>query len=58
MAAWEAFRLTTVRHDLRELSRQAARLLVRRIDGEADPADERLVQPTQFVPRATHAPAD
>ncbi|MFI8907205.1 LacI family DNA-binding transcriptional regulator [Streptomyces albidoflavus] len=56
MAAWEAFRLTTVRHDLDELSRQAARLLVRRITGEADPAGERLVLPTELVPRATHAP--
>lgn len=55
MAAWEVFRLTTVRHDLRELSRQAARLLVRRIDGDADPKGERLVLPTEFVPRATHA---
>ncbi|MGI5467013.1 LacI family DNA-binding transcriptional regulator [Streptomyces sp. CA-132043] len=55
MADWEVFRLTTVRHDLRELARQAARLLVRRITGEADPAGERLVLPTEFVPRATHA---
>ncbi|MFF3831880.1 LacI family DNA-binding transcriptional regulator [Streptomyces sp. NPDC002458] len=57
MAAWEVFRLTTVRHDLRELSRQAARLLVRRIAKEVDPAGERLVLPTEFVPRATHARA-
>lgn len=56
MADWEVFRLTTVRHDLRELSCQAARLLVRRITGEADPAGERLVLPTEFVPRNTHAP--
>ncbi|MGW2339558.1 LacI family DNA-binding transcriptional regulator [Streptomyces sp. NPDC001661] len=55
MASWETFRLSTVRHDLRELSRQAARLLVRRISGEADPLGERLVQPTEFVPRSTHA---
>lgn len=55
MAAWEVFRLTTVRHDLGELSRQAARLLVRRIGGQADPSGERLVLPTEFVPRATHA---
>ncbi|MEW2108599.1 LacI family DNA-binding transcriptional regulator [Streptomyces albidoflavus] len=57
MAAWEAFRLTTARHGLGELARQAARLLVRRIGGEVDPAGERLVRPTEFVPRATHAPA-
>ncbi|MEV8565170.1 LacI family DNA-binding transcriptional regulator [Streptomyces sp. NPDC051322] len=55
MADWEVFRLTTVRHDLCELSYQAARLLVRRINGEADPAGERLILPTEFVPRATHA---
>ncbi|MFD4754331.1 LacI family DNA-binding transcriptional regulator [Streptomyces sp. NPDC058426] len=56
MAAWEAFRLSTVRHDLGELSRRAVRLLIRRISGEADPAGERLVLPAEFVPRATHAP--
>ncbi|MER5946923.1 LacI family DNA-binding transcriptional regulator [Streptomyces sp. NPDC001904] len=57
MAAWEVFRLTTVRHDLSELACQAARLLVRRIGGDVDPAGERLVLPTEFVPRATHAEA-
>ncbi|MHB9757090.1 LacI family DNA-binding transcriptional regulator [Streptomyces sp. BYX5S] len=57
MAAWEVFRLTTVRHDLGELACQAARLLVRRIGGDVDPAGERLVLPTEFVPRATHAKA-
>ncbi|MFD8123690.1 substrate-binding domain-containing protein, partial [Streptomyces albidoflavus] len=57
MAAWEVFRLTTVRHGLGGLARQAARLLVRRIGGEVDRAGERLVLPTEFVPRATHAPA-
>ncbi|MEU9593745.1 LacI family DNA-binding transcriptional regulator [Streptomyces sp. NPDC048219] len=56
MASWEVLRLTTVRHDLPELARQAARLLVRRITGRADPAGERLVLPTEFVPRGTHAP--
>ncbi|WP_306316778.1 MULTISPECIES: LacI family DNA-binding transcriptional regulator [unclassified Streptomyces] len=55
MADWEVFRLTTVRHDLGELACQAARLLARRISGEVDPAGERLVLPTEFVPRATHA---
>ncbi|MFJ8825192.1 LacI family DNA-binding transcriptional regulator [Streptomyces sp. NPDC102467] len=55
MASWEVFRLTTVGHDLGELSRQAARLLVRRISGDVDPGGERLVLPTEFVPRATHA---
>lgn len=57
MAAWEVFRLTTVRHDLRELACQAARLLARRIAGEVDAEGERLVLPTEFVPRATHAKA-
>ncbi|MGW2345750.1 LacI family DNA-binding transcriptional regulator [Streptomyces sp. NPDC001661] len=57
MAAWEVFRLTTVRHDLGELAFQAARLLARRIAGEVDADGERLVLPTQFVPRATHARA-
>ncbi|MET8468543.1 LacI family DNA-binding transcriptional regulator [Streptomyces sp. NPDC006422] len=57
MAAWEVFRLTTVRHDLGELACQAARLLVRRIGGEVPADGERLVLPTEFVPRATHAEA-
>ncbi|MFF3490415.1 LacI family DNA-binding transcriptional regulator [Streptomyces sp. NPDC002795] len=57
MAAWEVFRLTTVRHDLGELACQAARLLARRITGEVDADGERLVLPTEFVPRATHAKA-
>lgn len=57
MAAWEVFRLTTVRHDLGELACQAARLLARRIAGEVDANGERLVLPTEFVPRATHAKA-
>lgn len=55
MADWEVFRLSTVRHDLRELSRQAARLLARRISGEAAAGGERVVLPTEFVPRSTHA---
>ncbi|MFI5658555.1 LacI family DNA-binding transcriptional regulator [Streptomyces sp. NPDC051684] len=57
MAAWEVFRLTTVRHDLAELAYQAARLLARRIAGEVDADGERLVLPTEFVERATHAKA-
>jgi LacI family transcriptional regulator len=57
MASWEVFRLTTVRHDLGELACQAARLLARRIAGEVDDQGERLVLPTEFVPRATHAKA-
>ncbi|MFL9652116.1 LacI family DNA-binding transcriptional regulator [Streptomyces sp. PB17] len=57
MASWEVFRLTTVRHDLGELACQAARLLARRIAGEVDAEGERLVLPTEFVPRATHAKA-
>ncbi|MBQ0885650.1 LacI family DNA-binding transcriptional regulator [Streptomyces sp. RM72] len=57
MASWEVFRLTTVRHDLGELACQAARLLARRIAGEVDAQGERLVLPTEFVSRATHAKA-
>ncbi|MFJ3086801.1 LacI family DNA-binding transcriptional regulator [Streptomyces sp. NPDC086838] len=56
MAGWEVFRLTTVRHDLRELSCQAAQLLVRRIRKEAAATGERLVMPTELVLRETHAP--
>ncbi|WP_369199410.1 LacI family DNA-binding transcriptional regulator [Streptomyces sp. PU-14G] len=57
MAAWEAFRLTTVRHDLGALAIQAARLLARRIAEEAGPEGERHALPIEFVPRATHAKA-
>ncbi|MGH3381171.1 MAG: LacI family DNA-binding transcriptional regulator [Actinoallomurus sp.] len=57
MAAWAAFDLTTVRHDLREMARTAARVLVGRITGSTAPSPERVVFPAAMVPRGTHAPA-
>ncbi|GAA3967544.1 LacI family DNA-binding transcriptional regulator [Actinomadura viridis] len=55
MSAWESFRLTTVRHDLNEMAATAARLLVRRITGEAAGDPERVVFAPTFVARRTHA---
>jgi LacI family transcriptional regulator len=58
MAAWEVFQLTTVRQPLAEMAREAARLLVERIeyDGEIGGGRERLFA-TNLVSRSTtHAP--
>jgi LacI family transcriptional regulator len=52
---WALIRLSTVAYDLDAMSREAVRLLVRRVD---DPGAEpvRAVYPTRYVPRATVAP--
>ena len=55
MAAWEVFRLTTVRQDLRRMSRIATGLLLARI-AEPDRPAERVVLPAELVVRATHGP--
>jgi LacI family transcriptional regulator len=54
MAAWEAFRLTTVGHDLRGMAASAARLLVDRITGGGEP--RRVVLRPRLVERATLTP--
>jgi LacI family transcriptional regulator len=55
MAAWEVFRLTTVRQDLRRMAETAADLVLGLVD---DPRGEpqRIVLPADLVPRATLAP--
>lgn len=54
MAAWEVFQLTTVRQPLSEMAREAARLLVERIEHDSDigPGRERLFA-TSLVRRST-----
>ncbi len=54
MASWEAFRLTTVGHDLRGMAASAARLLVDRIAGGGPPS--RVVLRPRLVERATLTP--
>lgn len=55
MAAWEVFRLTTVRQDLRRMAETAADLVLGLVD---DPHGEpqRIVLPADLIPRATLAP--
>lgn len=54
MAGWEAFSLTTVRQPLAQMAKEAARILIDRIEGGADtPAVGRRVFPTHLVQRAT-----
>ncbi|MPY98015.1 MAG: LacI family DNA-binding transcriptional regulator [Actinophytocola sp.] len=56
MASWAAFELTTVHHDMHEMARAAARLLVDRISGSADSAEpRRVVLEPELVRRGTHA---
>ena len=55
MAAWEVFRLTTVRQDLRRMAETAVDLVLGLVDDpHAEP--ERIVLPADLVPRATLAP--
>lgn len=52
MAAWEAFDLTTVRQDTRELATAAVRLLLQRID-ERERPPERIILPPALVARGS-----
>ena len=55
MAAWEVFRLTTVRQDLRRMAETAVDLVLGLVEApQAEP--ERIVLPADLVPRATLAP--
>jgi LacI family transcriptional regulator, galactose operon repressor len=56
MASWEAFSLTTVRQPLTEMARDAARLLIARIEGRDESEPSRIIFPTHLVQRATAAP--
>ncbi|GAB3715108.1 LacI family DNA-binding transcriptional regulator [Nocardiopsis nanhaiensis] len=56
MASWEAFRLTTIGHNVAEMAATAARLVIERIEASPKPlAPRRLVVPTRVVNRDTHA---
>lgn len=57
MAAWAAFELTTIRHDLHEMARTAARLLVERLSGAVASEQRRVVFTPEFVARGTHGQA-
>ncbi len=55
-SAWALVQLSTVAYDLDEMSREAARLIVARVEGrQADP--QHTAFPTRYVPRATLGPA-
>jgi LacI family transcriptional regulator, galactose operon repressor len=55
MAAWEVFRLTTVRQDLRRMAETAVDLVLGLVaDPRAEP--QRIVLPADLVPRATLGP--
>ncbi|MGV9924575.1 LacI family DNA-binding transcriptional regulator [Nocardia rhamnosiphila] len=54
MAEWEAFRLTTVGHDLDAMAAAAARLLVERLEKKnSDDGPRRIVMTPQLIERAT-----
>ena len=53
MAGWEAFALTTVRQQLTEMARDAARLLIARIEDRDAGDPRRIVFPTHLVQRST-----
>lgn len=56
MAEWEAFSLTTIRYDLPEMARTAARLLVEHFSGEATDSARQVAFVPELVRRGTHAP--
>jgi LacI family transcriptional regulator len=57
MAGWEAFSLTTVRQPLTDMARDAARLLIGRIEeSSSGPEPARIVFPTHLIQRATTGP--
>jgi LacI family transcriptional regulator len=56
MASWDAFGLTTVRQPLVEMARDAAALLVRRIEASDHSDPRRIVFPTHLVMRSTTGP--
>lgn len=53
MASWDAFSLTTVRQPLVDMARDAAQLLVRRIEEDDHSEPRRIVFPTHLVVRST-----
>jgi LacI family transcriptional regulator len=57
MAGWDAFSLTTVRQPLLEMARDAARLLIGRIEGDHTGEPAHLVFPTHLIRRSTTSAA-
>lgn len=55
VARWAFVQLSTIAYDLDEMSREAARLVVSRVEGGSDDASHQIVYPTHFVHRATLA---
>ena len=55
MASWEAFNLTTVRHDLDGMATAAAELLVSRLKDGAERAPRRVTFAPKMILRGTHA---
>jgi LacI family transcriptional regulator len=53
MASWESFSLTTVRQPLTDMARDAARLLIARVERTTESRPSRIVFPTHLVQRAT-----
>ena len=53
MASWGAFSLTTVRQPLTDMARDAARILIDRVEGREEREPQRLVFPTHLVQRST-----
>ncbi len=52
-SGWALVRLSTVAYDLDAMSREAARLIVRRVEGGPDEPLRKVVFDTRWVPRAT-----
>jgi LacI family transcriptional regulator len=50
-SGWPLIQLATVAYDLDQMSREAARLLVERLEGPTDAEFRHVVYPTQFRPR-------
>jgi LacI family transcriptional regulator len=56
MAAWEAFRLTTVRQSLADMARAAAKLLLERLTSKDKIPARTLIFPIELVSRSTVGP--
>lgn len=56
-SSWPLIQLATVAYDLDQLSREAGRLLVERLEGPADAEFRHVVYPTRFQPRRSLGPA-
>jgi LacI family transcriptional regulator len=53
---WALVQLSTVAYDLEGMSREAARLIVSRVEREPDAPTRRIAFETRWVPRATVGP--